>query len=361
MARALSRYADVLWVDPPVSPVTPPRYARGASRVPWPTLSRPERWLVRLTPRALPLYSRNFVRPTTAPLLRLQIRWALRRLEVRPYAVVACGLDDLLGRWGPDVLDVLYGTDDYVSGAELMRLDRRRIEREEQVQLRNADLAVVVSQTLADRWRALGFERPLTVLPNGVDVAAYRGLDTVESPPGLELPRPVAGLVGQLSSRIDIGLLESVVAAGCSLLLVGPHDPAWEPERFARLIGRPRVRWVGAQPFAQLPRFLKVIDVGLTPYQDTPFNRASFPLKTLEYLAAGKPVVSTDLPAVRWLGTGLVTVADPAGFGEAARALGAAPTSEDLARERIAFASGHSWDQRADAFATSIGLRTAGA
>ena len=356
MARSLARYADVLWVDPPVSPATPPRYAHGASRVPWPTLRRLEPWLTRLTPRALPLYTRNPIRPTTAPLIRLQIRWALRRLAVRPHAVVASGLDDVLGRWGPDVLDVLYGTDDYVSGADLMGLDRRRIEREERIQLRHADVAVVVSQPLADRWRALGFRGPLRVLPNGVDVSAYRDLDAVPPAPGIDLPRPVAGVVGQLSSRIDIALLESVVAAGCSLLLVGPRDPAWEPMRFERLVAHPRVRWVGPQPFERLPRFLKLIDVGLTPYRDTSFNRASFPLKTLEYLAAGKPVVSTDLPAVHWLSTRLVTVADASGFGEAARTLGLAPASGELVRERIALASQHSWEKRADAFAKHIGI-----
>ena len=356
MARALGRYADVLWVDPPVSPVTPSRYAPGTSRRPWPTLSRVDEGVTRLAPRALPLYSRNAVRGTTAPLVRLQIRWALRRLAVRPYAVVACGLDDLLGRWGADVLDILYGTDDFVSGAELMRLDRGRIEREERIQLRNADIAVVVSQALADRWALLGFDRPLAVVPNGVDAAAYRGVEAVPLAPGLELAPPVAGLVGQLSSRIDIGLLESVVAAGCSLLLVGPHDPAWEPDRFGRLVAHPRVRWVGPQPFEQLPRFLRVIDVGLTPYCDTQFNRASFPLKTLEYLAAGKPVVSTDLPAVRWLDTDLVTVAAAADFGKAARVAALAPSPDALVRQRLAFASKHSWENRAETFAKLIGI-----
>jgi teichuronic acid biosynthesis glycosyltransferase TuaH len=126
--------------------------------------------------------------------------------------------------------------------------------------------------------------------------------------------------------------------------------------RFERLVAQPRVRWVGAQPFEQLPRFLKVIDVGLTPYCDTPFNRASFPLKTLEYLAAGKAVVSTDLPAVHWLGTRLVTVADASSFGEAARTLGLAPASDALVCERVALASQHSWEKRADSFAKQIGI-----
>lgn len=356
MALALLRYADLLWVDPPVSPLTPARYAGGASRLPWPTLTRLGPRMLRLTPRALPLHTRRSLRPITMALLRRQIAWALRRLGRRPRAVVACSLDDVLGVWGDAVLDVVYGTDDYVAGAALMHLDVRRVEREERRQLRNADVAIVVSPAIAERWKGLGFDGLLVVVPNGVLADAYRDLDTVPPAPDVDLPRPVAGLVGQLSSRIDIGLLESVVAAGCSLLLVGPHEPDWETERFRRLRERERVRWVGPQPFERLPGFLKRIDVGLTPYADSSFNRASFPLKTLEYLAAGKPVLSTPLPAVSWLGTDLVAVADGGSFGATAYRLGSEPVRPELVRRRIAFASEHAWERRADAFAAAIGL-----
>ena len=123
----------------------------------------------------------------------------------------------------------------------------------------------------------------------------------------------MVGVVGHLTDRIDISLLEAVVDSGLSLLMVGPRDPRWEPERFERLIASPHVQWVGLKPFAALPGYLRLIDVGITPYQDTAFNRASFPLKTLEYLAAGRGAVSSDLPATRWLQTDLVQVASGPG------------------------------------------------
>ena len=46
------------------------------------------------------------------------------------------------------------------------------------------------------------------------------------------------------------------------------------------------------------------------PYGRTEFNKHSFPMKTLEYLSAGRPVVATSLPAIRWLDTDLVPLAD---------------------------------------------------
>ena len=103
-------------------------------------------------------------------------------------------------------------------------------------------------------------------------------------------------------------------------------------------------------PFEELLHWLARIDVGLTPYADTAFNRASFPLKTLEYLAAGLPVVSTDLPASRRLQAEFRELeitgdADSYALG----VLDALATSPDEARvaARRAFARRHSWAARA--------------
>jgi teichuronic acid biosynthesis glycosyltransferase TuaH len=158
-------------------------------------------------------------------------------------------------------------------------------------------VVVVITEQLKDRWAGLGADP--VVIANGCS-------SSTSSPrPGLgvvvDLPRPVVGLVGQLSERIDMSLLEAVAGAGYSLLLVGPRDQRWEASRFADLVARPNVLYAGEVPAAAVPSYLAKIDVGITPYRDSAFNRASFPLKTLEYLSAGIPVVTTDLPSARWL------------------------------------------------------------
>jgi teichuronic acid biosynthesis glycosyltransferase TuaH len=146
-----------------------------------------------------------------------------------------------------------------------------------------------------------------------------------------------------------------------SLLLVGPHDPRWEPERFGALVARETVRWTGPVPADEVGRYLAGADVGLTPYRDTAFNRASFPLKTLDYLAAGLPVASTDLPASRWLveqgGTaGCVELApDATAFAAAARAA-AGRSGADLAERCRALVGAHTWDDRARRMAAVLGI-----
>jgi teichuronic acid biosynthesis glycosyltransferase TuaH len=94
------------------------------------------------------------------------------------------------------------------------------------------------------------------------------------------------------------------------------------------------------------------------PYRDSAFNRGSFPLKTLEYLAAGRPVVATDLPAIRWLGTDLVCVAaEPRLFAERVDCMLREPGSQRLIERRQAFAAEHSWARRAEDFSELIRSR----
>jgi teichuronic acid biosynthesis glycosyltransferase TuaH len=362
LANALTPYARVLWVDPPVSPVTPARFRFDAPRFPRPRLRELGGGITRLTPAALPYHTRPGVRVTTRALVRGQVAWALRRLRATPHAVVACSLDDVLGGWGDGVLNVFYGTDDYVAGARLMGRNPDQFLRYERRQVARADVVVAISPALQERWRDLGRSAGTApaaapvLIPNGVEAGAYTGVDEAE-PPELALPPPVVGLIGHLSERIDLALLEAVADAGCSLLMVGPHDSGWEPARFAALAARDRVEWVGRQPFERLPSYLRIMDVGITPYADSAFNRASFPLKTLEYLAAARPVVSTDLPAVRWLGTDLISVATgPEDFTEAVLLAAKQSRAPELAARRRDFAARHSWENRAAEFAAAIGL-----
>jgi len=165
--------------------------------------------------------------------------------------------------------------------------------------VREADVVFAVSSPLVDLWRGQGADPIL--LPNGCDAAAFRRVDDAASPPDVLLPRPIVGFSGHLSDRIDIGLLEAVAATGVSLLLVGPRQRTVDARVFERLLARPNVQWVGARKFEELPSYLSLMDVGITPYSQSDFNRASFPLKTLEYLAAGLPAVVTDLPAAQSL------------------------------------------------------------
>ena len=367
MVTAMACHARILWVDPPVSPVTA-ALRRSATRYSLrPEISVVNRQLTRLTPKVMPGLSRPGIRVTMTALVRLQTRWALRRLGIQPFAVVATYPGDLLGYWGDNVVNVFYGTDDYVAGAELMGLSARYQLRQEIRIVGQADVVAAVSPQLAERWAGLGASP--VVIPNGCWPVKAGERASLPEP---TLRYPVVGLIGQLSDRIDLSVLNAIADAGFSLLIVGPLDPRWEQQRFRELISRSHVHYTGPVPAEAVPSYLAAIDIGITPYRDTPFNRASFPLKTLEYLGAGIPVVSTDIPAARWLRADLtqsqqarwtdrimVLANNSADFVNSIRRIAASDgPSKDPARasQCRAFAARHTWDRRASSLASVLGL-----
>lgn len=352
MATQLTRWAPVLYVDPPLSPLSPRLDPRLAPSLTEPPLRLLGERLARLTPRALPGKGRAGMLAVTQALRGRAVRRAVAALGGSVGAVLDVDIRPLRGV--PSSVWVHWAKDDYLAGAGLVGQGSEGIARAQREAAQRADRVVAASQLIADQWRALGCE--VRVLPAGCDAPHFAGADDAAPPADVDLPGPVAGFVGQLSDRIDLRLLEAVAGRGHSLLLVGPRQRSLDPARLEPLLRHPNVTWVGAKPFAQLPAYLGRMDVGLLPYTASAFNRASFPLKTLEYLAAGRAVVATDLPSVRWLATDLIEVAGtPADFAAAVGVRLRDPGKGDRARRR-AFAARHTWDRRAEDFAEVLGL-----
>ncbi len=346
LARELSALAPVLFVDPPMSRLTPRRNPEAAGALARPRLTVAAPGIARLTPVVQPGPSRRGLVVVSSGLTRRFLRQAIARLGGSARAVISGWPQyPAFGACGEQV-SVYWAKDDFVGGAHLFGESARLLAARERRVAAAADLIVAANPTVAATWRGRGLEPVL--IPFGTDAGAYAGVDNMPPPPDVRLPAPVAGFVGRLNSRTDLGLLERIAASGMSLLIVGPMDAAFEPARFAALTRLPHVSYVGPKPFAALPRYMRLIDVGLVPYRDTAFNRGSFPLKTLEYLAAGRAVVSTDLPATRWLGTDLVSIASSqADFAALALRLAREPRTPAIVARRREFAAAHSWTCRA--------------
>jgi teichuronic acid biosynthesis glycosyltransferase TuaH len=283
---------------------------------------------------------------------RLAVRRALRRLGATSVARIVA-TDLVLFDPKLDERRIFFATDDFVGGAELLGRSAQEAQRIAD-RFRGARPKVVaISPILADYWRH--HECDVAMIPNGCDADRFARTDDAPDPTDVRLTPPIAGFVGQLNDRIDLCLLEAVADTGHSLLLVGPVWHVSEHDRLSRLLARPNVQWVGPKEFHEIPSYLKIVQVGLTPYRDSPFNRASMPLKTLEYLAAGRSVVATDLPSARYLSTPLVSIASTVdAFRELTCELLEAPIDQRLVALRRSFAASHSWAARAREMATVL-------
>jgi teichuronic acid biosynthesis glycosyltransferase TuaH len=202
-----------------------------------------------------------------------------------------------------------------------------------------ADVIFTVSEGLAESL-AGGRAEPCWV-PNGVDLTLF----TPDGPGAadlLALPAPRVGYAGVVERRVDLELMAEVAAAmpSLSFVFVGPYD-----RRLVAPIRRlPNVHFLGARRFEELPAYLRAMDVCLMPHLVDAFTKSMNPLKLYEYLACGRPVVSTSVSGTEAF-NGLIDLADtPQGFIDSiSRCLDTGP--EEVAARRRAVEE-HSWERR---------------
>ena len=134
--------------------------------------------------------------------------------------------------------------------------------------------------------------------PSSVDWAHFAQARNITQEPDdqVRAPRPRLGFYGVIDERMDRALLATVADAhpDWSLMMVGPVvkvDPADLPRR-------PNIHYLGGKSYEQLPSYLAGWDVALMPFAINESTRFISPTKTPEYLAGGKPVVSTPIADV---------------------------------------------------------------
>jgi glycosyltransferase involved in cell wall biosynthesis len=341
LASELATHHPVLWVDPPQS-----AWASLRHRTRQPPVSEVAPGITRLTVTVAPGVTRPLVREVAAMQVARAARARLRDTGASPLAWICSATEPLLAMVDEGPAPRVYlATDDFVAAAPLWRMSPAYLHGSRERNLAHADLVLAVTQELADTLRR-GEQQPV-VFPNGCDLHRFDGISTVEPATDVGLPTPIAGVVGQFNDRTDLEMLSAVQRRGISLLLVGPRSFA-SPEAdaaFARFVEQDGVQWVDRVASEKVPGYLKCLSVGLTPYADSTFNRRSFPLKTLEYLAAGIPVVCTDVAPVTGFDRRFVHVAaTPTQFADATWNALAPVQREDVRRTVEAF----DWSRRAD-------------
>jgi glycosyltransferase involved in cell wall biosynthesis len=306
-----------------------------------------------LSPLVLPLHSNGAVRAVNARLLPALVRRAAQRLgfdrpilwayvpqaealldALRPSLVVYHCVDDIAAQPGVDA-------------ASFRAAERRFAAR--------ADLVLASAPALATRMRELNDN--VLYAPNVADTTAFAtALQPGPVDPALDaLPHPRIVFTGAVvATKLDVDLLVALARKrpDWTIALVGPTgmgDPSTDVSALTKV---DNIHLLGARTYAQLPAVLRGADAGIIPYASNQLTGSVFPMKVYEYLAAGLPVVATELPALA--GVGAVTTA--AGADGFAAALDDALATDDDARRaaRSDEARAHSWEARLEEIGAAV-------
>jgi len=224
------------------------------------------------------------------------------------------------------------------------------VEAAEAALARRADLVLATSPELEARLRR-GNARPVLV-PNAADYDHFsRPVSADQIPAEIRaLPRPIAGYVGEVGAWFDTGLVRRLALRhpDWSIVLVGP---ASSEARGA--LPDPNIHFLGRRPYSELPLYLAGFDCCLIPFRATPLTAAVSPVKLYEYLAAGRPVVSTPLPSVLPFAREVFVGADRR-FLEAADEAVASRHDDRATEARRRRARENTWDDRLDAILAAL-------
>lgn len=217
--------------------------------------------------------------------------------------------------------------------------------------LRKYDLILTTSKRLT-RYAAT-FSNNVKFLPNAADTDLFKkALDnSIVTPSVLDgIEGNVIGYIGNLDHRIDISLLEFLVSdmrTDWIFLFVGPVGAEF---RQSELMKSPKVILTGPKPLNELPHYLKLMRCCIIPFLCNTLTASIYPLKLNEYLAGGKPVVSTNFSEdlVEFAEVISIASAKEEFYDMVAREL--MNDGIDARLKRSVFASANSWKSRADSF-----------
>lgn len=202
-------------------------------------------------------------------------------------------------------LVVYYKYDNYAGYFTNAKASGAGGDTSEELLLERADLIFVTSQGLYDMHRA--HEHKLHLVPNGVDFDHFNSIvtDATCSIPDdlVRIPSPRIGYIGVINEKVDFRLLTELCRArpDWSIVLIGPDKTQQPTHQHYRdeLQKQTNVYFLGQREGREIPRYLKGLDVCMMCYLVNDWTYYGYPLKMHEYLASGKPVVASGLPAIK--------------------------------------------------------------
>jgi glycosyltransferase involved in cell wall biosynthesis len=228
-----------------------------------------------------------------------------------------------------------------------LNVGREKIRKAEENLLRTVELVFCSGRKLAETKSRLNPN--CFLIPNGVELSFFKnGQKNEEAPPDIgKVKKPILGYVGTIGPWLDFDTLISLAKArpDWSIVMIGPVTSS----RFSSTMsGVPNLHWLGEKGYHELANYLRLFDVCLIPFTRDAFTANIYPTKFHQYLAMGKPVVSSYLPDLDpfqpW-----VIFYDGAKEMERAVDQSLREESEERATERKKIARENTWDQRVKA------------
>lgn len=195
-----------------------------------------------------------------------------------------------------DAVDNWYENVHYAPYKERLRANYRHVAQK-------ANLVFTVAKDLASFFEDLGRKRQTYWVPNGIELEDFANPQPVRHYERLfaGIKRPIIGYIGTIQNRLDFGMIDALAKehSDWNFFLAGPTWPVYlkrfrrTPQDLKMLRQNANVHFTGRVPYSAMPYVVSLFDVGLIPHRVDKFVQSMNPMKMYDYLALGKPIVST--------------------------------------------------------------------
>lgn len=252
-------------------------------------------------PLVIPLHRFALVRAFNRWFLSLQLRGVVRALKFRrpilwsyvPNAVEYIGFFD-------EKISVYHCVDELSANP---RIPRETVQDMERAFLKKVDVVFTTAQNLYESKKP--FNPRTFYLPNVADFDHFHTAFEELLPDRAPQKNATIGFIGAISDyKLDFALLDYVAGRHpeWTFVLIGATGEGEKAADLSMLTKHANITMPGGKPYQELPAYLRSFDVCLLPNRINEYTANMFPMKFFEYLAAGKPVVSTALSALKEFG-----------------------------------------------------------
>ncbi len=215
------------------------------------------------------------------------------------YTVPLCSLLGNILNWDRVIYDCSdLWTANWKSHDNIMsKINKKGVFNSERKIVNRSDLIFTTSSYLCNKITQK-YGRDSILIENGVEIENFRRTNNSTSRNVFDtITKPRLVFLGGMKAKIDFNLISKIAKnkKDWNIILIGPK--AEENESFNKLLSQKNVHWLGSVDHSLVPHYLNQCDIGLLPFKDIEYNKAVFPLKLFEYLAAGIPVIGCGVPS----------------------------------------------------------------
>jgi len=295
-----------------------------------------------LNPFFLPNVEKESSRKINLFLIKIQINLFTIILRIKNYAIISAGITNIpkifpekkykfFLQISGDLYSDLRGIDDNL---------KKLLQRDENVIFNRADRILAASKNVYDKINSvLTDNTTLIYFPHGVEFEHFNktSINKLDN-----FNKPIAGYFGSLTDTNEHLIFTALADAGFSVILIGNVNGD-----FSSCI-HPNIHFLGPIPYNDLPEYAADFDICFMAWKPADWLNNCNPSKTLEYLALGKPIISTTIPELKKRFSEVIYFADdPKDFVENAKK-SILENSDDLIKRRKEIAYSEDWSNKID-------------